>query len=100
MYIPFFRSDHVDPILRYIIVGLVAGWAAGSVMKGSSHRPLFDMLLGVLGAMAGGYIVRALGLAVQGGLLYPIIVAAIGACVVVTFARLASDFRRAADSAP
>jgi len=90
----------VDPTLWYIIVGLVVGWAAGLVMKGSGHRPIFDMLLGVLGAMAGGYVVRALGLAAQGGLLYPIIVAAIGACVGVTFARLASNFRRAPGIAP
>jgi uncharacterized membrane protein YeaQ/YmgE (transglycosylase-associated protein family) len=50
-------------ILWWIIVGLVAGWATGKIMKGSGYGFIVDTLLGIAGAVVGGFIARHLGLA-------------------------------------
>jgi uncharacterized membrane protein YeaQ/YmgE (transglycosylase-associated protein family) len=39
--------------LYIILVGLVAGWAAGKIMKGSGYGPLMDIVLGIVGAIVG-----------------------------------------------
>ena len=49
-------------ILRLLIVGLVAGWLAGRVMKGGGYGVLMDIVLGVLGAIVGGWIFGALNI--------------------------------------
>jgi uncharacterized membrane protein YeaQ/YmgE (transglycosylase-associated protein family) len=71
-------------LLWWIIVGLIAGWATGKIMRGSGYGPMADILLGIAGAIVGGWIMRALGGTGQGGTIYTIIVAIIGA-VVLTF---------------
>ena len=38
-------------IIAWIVVGLVAGWLAGQVMKGGGYGPLVDIVLGILGGM-------------------------------------------------
>jgi uncharacterized membrane protein YeaQ/YmgE (transglycosylase-associated protein family) len=70
-----------------LLVGLVAGWAAGKIMKGSGYGVLMDIVLGIVGALVGGFIMRALGF-YYGGLIANIIVAVIGAVVVVALARM------------
>ncbi len=47
-------------VLAWIIVGLIAGWLAGLVMKGSGYGALGDILLGIIGALIGGFIAGAL----------------------------------------
>ena len=41
-------------IVAWIIVGLIAGWAAGKVMKGGGYGILMDIILGILGGLFGG----------------------------------------------
>ena len=43
------------------LVGLVAGWAAGKIMKGSGYGLVMDLVLGVIGSIVGGWIMRILG---------------------------------------
>jgi uncharacterized membrane protein YeaQ/YmgE (transglycosylase-associated protein family) len=69
-------------LIWWIIVGLIAGWATGKIMKGSGYGLLTDTVLGLVGAVIGGEIMGALGFA-GGGLIYSIIVAIIGACLLV-----------------
>lgn len=69
--------------LWWIIVGLIAGWATGKIM-GGQHGFLMDIVLGIAGALVGGWIMRAVGFAGQGGMIYTILVA-IGGAVVLTF---------------
>jgi uncharacterized membrane protein YeaQ/YmgE (transglycosylase-associated protein family) len=69
-------------LIWWIIVGLIAGWATGKIMKGSGYGLLTDIVLGLVGAVIGGEIMGALGFA-GGGLIYSIIVAIIGACLLV-----------------
>ena len=73
--------------LYIILVGLVAGWAAGKIMKGSGYGPLMDIVLGVVGAIIGGWIMRALGYFTSGGLIASILVAILGAVVVIVVVR-------------
>ncbi len=47
-------------ILYLIIVGIIAGWAAGKLMKGSGYGVLMDLVLGILGAIVGGWVLRLL----------------------------------------
>lgn len=74
--------------LIYIaLVGLVAGWAAGKIMKGSGYGLLMDIVLGIVGAMVGNWIMRLLGFYTRGGLIVNILVAILGAVVVVAVVR-------------
>jgi uncharacterized membrane protein YeaQ/YmgE (transglycosylase-associated protein family) len=75
-------------ILWWIIVGLIAGWATGKIMKGSGYGAIMDILLGIAGAVVGGYIMQALGFSGQGGLIYTILVAILGAVLLTWLVRL------------
>jgi uncharacterized membrane protein YeaQ/YmgE (transglycosylase-associated protein family) len=75
-------------IIWWIIVGLIAGWITGKIMKGSGYGALMDIVIGIIGAIIGGFIMRALGFAGQGGMIYTIIVAVIGAIVLTLILRL------------
>jgi uncharacterized membrane protein YeaQ/YmgE (transglycosylase-associated protein family) len=70
-----------------ILVGLIAGWATGKIMKGSGYGPLIDILLGIAGAIVGGFILRILGFYTSGGIVPEILVAIFGAVVLVWLAR-------------
>jgi uncharacterized membrane protein YeaQ/YmgE (transglycosylase-associated protein family) len=58
-------------ILWWIIVGLIAGFMTGKIMKGSGYGVLGDIIVGIIGAVVGGFIMRALGHAGSGGLTTP-----------------------------
>ncbi len=66
-------------ILWWVIVGLIAGWATGKIMKGSGYGTLMDIIVGI-----GGFIMRAVGFSSSGGMIYTILVAILGA-VLLTF---------------
>jgi uncharacterized membrane protein YeaQ/YmgE (transglycosylase-associated protein family) len=70
-------------VLWWIIVGLIAGWATGKIMRGSGYGPLMDIVIGIAGALIGGWIMRVLGFAGQGGTICTILVA-IGGAIVLT----------------
>jgi uncharacterized membrane protein YeaQ/YmgE (transglycosylase-associated protein family) len=74
--------------LYIILVGLIAGWAAGKIMKGSGYGVLMDIVLGVLGAVVGSWILRLLGFYTSGGLIANILVAILGAVVLVGIVRM------------
>src|SRR3981081_3909720 len=70
--------------LWWIIVGLIAGWATGKIMRGSGYGAFVDIVIGIAGAIVGGWIMRAIGFQGQGGTIYTILVA-IGGAVVLTW---------------
>lgn len=80
-------------IIWWIIVGLIAGWATGKIMKGSGYGALMDIVIGIIGAIIGGFIMRSLGFAGSGGIIYTIIVAIIGAIILTLILRLISGSR-------
>jgi uncharacterized membrane protein YeaQ/YmgE (transglycosylase-associated protein family) len=57
-------------------------------MKGSGYGAIMDIVVGVIGAIVGGFIMRTLGFAGQGGMIYTIIVAVIGAVILTWIVRL------------
>jgi len=68
----------------WVIVGLIAGWATGKIMKSSGQGVLMDLVIGIAGAIFGGWIMRALGFAHRGSMIYTILVA-IGGAVILTW---------------
>jgi uncharacterized membrane protein YeaQ/YmgE (transglycosylase-associated protein family) len=72
----------------FIVVGLVAGWLAGKFMKGGGYGLIGDLVVGVLGAVLGGFLFSLLGVSLGGGLIGAIVVATIGAIVLIFLLRL------------
>jgi uncharacterized membrane protein YeaQ/YmgE (transglycosylase-associated protein family) len=75
-------------VLAWIVVGLIAGWLAGRVMKGGGYGVLADIILGILGGIVGGWIFGMLGIWQGRGMIGSIIVAFIGAVILVAITRL------------
>ena len=74
-------------IIWFILIGMVAGWLAGQIMKGSGFGVIGDIVVGILGAMLGGLLFNALQLP-WGGLVGSLIVATIGAILLIFILRL------------
>jgi uncharacterized membrane protein YeaQ/YmgE (transglycosylase-associated protein family) len=74
-------------ILWWIIVGLIAGWLTGKIMRGAGYGVIGDIILGILGAVIGGFIMRRFGFAGQGGLIYTVLVAVGGAVALTAVVR-------------
>ena len=75
-------------MLYSIIVGLIAGWLAGQVMKGGGYGVIVDIILGLLGGIVGGWLFGALGIWPGGGIIGSVIVSFIGAVVLVGITRM------------
>lgn len=76
-------------IIALIILGGLAGWIASALMRSTSHGVLGDILLGVLGALVGGIIMNFFGnTGITGFNIYSLIVAVIGAAVLIGIGRL------------
>ena len=65
--------------LSWIIIGLVAGWSAGKILKGNAYGPFMDIALGICGAVVGGMLMRSAGFSGYRGTTYTTLVAIIGA---------------------
>jgi uncharacterized membrane protein YeaQ/YmgE (transglycosylase-associated protein family) len=72
----------------FIIVGLIAGWLAGVIMKGGGFGVIGDIVVGIIGALLGGWLFSTMGVSTGGGLLGAIIVALIGAIILIFLLRL------------
>jgi uncharacterized membrane protein YeaQ/YmgE (transglycosylase-associated protein family) len=80
----------MDPqtIIIWLIVGAVAGWLAGQVVKGGGFGLVGDIVVGIIGAVVGGWLLPRLGIYIGGGIIAAIINAAIGAIIVLLVVRL------------
>jgi uncharacterized membrane protein YeaQ/YmgE (transglycosylase-associated protein family) len=74
--------------LYFLLVGLIAGWLAGQIMKGSGYGVLGDIVIGIVGAIIGGWLFGVLGLTIGGGLIGSICMALVGAIVLIFVVRL------------
>jgi uncharacterized membrane protein YeaQ/YmgE (transglycosylase-associated protein family) len=75
-------------LIYWLVVGLIAGWLAGVVMKGGGYGMVADIILGILGGLLGGWIFSNLGVGAGGGLIGGIVVAFIGAVILVAITRV------------
>jgi uncharacterized membrane protein YeaQ/YmgE (transglycosylase-associated protein family) len=74
-------------LISWIILGLIAGWIAGHLSRGRGFGCIVDVILGLIGAVIGGWIFTRLGI-VAGGFLGSLAAATVGAIVLVLIARL------------
>jgi len=74
-------------LLWFLIIGVAAGWLAGQLMKGGGFGLIGDLVVGVIGAFLGGWLLGALGI-VAGGLIGSLVTATVGAVVLLFLIRL------------
>jgi uncharacterized membrane protein YeaQ/YmgE (transglycosylase-associated protein family) len=77
-----------ETLLIIVLIGLVAGWLAGQIVKGSGFGVLNDILIGVIGAFIGNWLLARTGIHLGAGLLADILRATIGAVVLLLIVRL------------
>jgi uncharacterized membrane protein YeaQ/YmgE (transglycosylase-associated protein family) len=75
-------------VIYSIIVGLIAGWLAGQVMKGGGYGILMDIVLGLVGGILGGWLFGSLGIWPGGGVIGSILVSFVGAVILVALTRM------------
>jgi uncharacterized membrane protein YeaQ/YmgE (transglycosylase-associated protein family) len=77
-------------LIIFLLVGLVAGWLAGKVVRGGGYGLIGDMVIGVLGAIIGGFLLPKVGLGalVTVPIINAIVVATIGAVILLLVLRL------------
>lgn len=84
-------------LLSWIVVGLIAGWLAGQVMRGGGYGLMGDIIIGIVGGLLGGWLATSvlhIGADVNGINLGSILVAFLGAVVLLLVVRAISGGRR------
>jgi uncharacterized membrane protein YeaQ/YmgE (transglycosylase-associated protein family) len=82
-------------IIAWIILGLIAGWIASKIMHGSGSGLMINLVLGVVGAFVGGILISALGgVGITGFNLWSLVVAVLGAVVVLWIYNAIASRRR------
>ena len=69
-------------ILIFLAIGAVAGWLAGTILKGGGFGLVADIIIGILGAVVGGLLFGLLGISAN-GLIGSIVTATVGAIVLL-----------------
>jgi uncharacterized membrane protein YeaQ/YmgE (transglycosylase-associated protein family) len=78
----------VETVLIWILVGAIAGWLAGLVVRGFGFGVVGNIVVGILGAFLGGWLLGMTGLGFGGGILGSIVTAFIGAVVLLLIVRV------------
>jgi uncharacterized membrane protein YeaQ/YmgE (transglycosylase-associated protein family) len=74
-------------LIAWLIIGAIAGWLAGTFVKGGGFGLLGDIVVGIIGAFIGGWLAGVLGIHVGSGWISSILTAAIGAVVLLLLLR-------------
>ena len=84
-------------LIWWIIIGLIAGWLTGKLMKGSGFGFIMDMVVGLVGALVGGFIASRVGFGgvSEHGTIVSIIIAVIGAVLLTVILRMVTGNRAA-----
>jgi len=77
----------ITALIWWIVVGLIAGWAAGKIMKGGGYGTVMDIVLGIVGGIVGGAVLGLVGVHSE-GLIGSILVAIFGAVVLIWISRM------------
>jgi uncharacterized membrane protein YeaQ/YmgE (transglycosylase-associated protein family) len=80
-----------DSLIVILVVGIVAGWLAGQIMRGTGFGLIADLCIGVIGAFIGDWLLPKLGIHLGSGIAWQIISATIGAVLLLFISGL---FRR------
>lgn len=82
-------------MLWYLIVGIIAGWLAGMISRGSGFGLVGNLITGVVGAMVGGFIFNLLGINAY-GTVGSIVMSTVGAVVLLWIVRAFTGSRNTA----
>jgi uncharacterized membrane protein YeaQ/YmgE (transglycosylase-associated protein family) len=77
-----------ESLIIWLIVGGIAGWLAGMVVKGGGFGLIGDIVVGIVGALIAGWLLPQIGIAIGGGIIAAIINAFIGAVILLLIVRL------------
>ena len=84
-------------VLSWIVLGLIAGFLAGQFMKGGGYGLIGDIVLGIVGALVGGFLASTLlGIDVNGFNIVSILIAFVGACIIIAIGRMLTKSHAAA----
>jgi len=75
-------------IIIWLIVGAIAGWLAGMVVKGGGYGLIGDIVVGIVGALIAGWLLPRIGIVIGGGIIAAIINAFICAVILLIVLRL------------
>ncbi|HEX3810401.1 MAG TPA: GlsB/YeaQ/YmgE family stress response membrane protein [Rhizomicrobium sp.] len=78
----------LESLLIFLLIGAVAGWLAGQIMKGGGFGLIGDIIVGIIGAFIGGWLFGVLGVGIGGGIIGEIIAATVGAIILILIIRL------------
>jgi uncharacterized membrane protein YeaQ/YmgE (transglycosylase-associated protein family) len=81
-------------IIGSLIIGAIAGWLAGLIMKGSGFGILGNIIVGVLGAFVGGRLFGLLGISAESKLIGSLVTALVGAVVLLFIVGLLSKKKK------
>jgi uncharacterized membrane protein YeaQ/YmgE (transglycosylase-associated protein family) len=77
-----------ESILVILLVGLIAGWLAGQIVRGTGYGIVADICIGIIGALIGSWLLPQLGIHLGAGIVSAIIAATIGAILLLVILRL------------
>jgi uncharacterized membrane protein YeaQ/YmgE (transglycosylase-associated protein family) len=75
-------------LIGFLIMGAIAGWLAGKIMSGHGYGIIWDVVLGILGSFAGGFVFSLIFGTKPSGLIISFVVALVGAIVLVAIVHL------------
>jgi len=78
----------VQALIIWLVVGAIAGWLAGMVVKGSGYGLIGDIVVGILGGLIAGWLLPQVGIVIGSGIIAAIIDAFIGAVILLIALRL------------
>ncbi len=78
----------LEGLILFLLIGLAAGWLASRITRGGSLGLVGDLVVGVIGAILGGWMFSALGVSLGGGILGALLTALAGAIVLLYLLRL------------
>ena len=82
-----------ESLIVILAVGLIAGWLAGQIVRGTGYGIINDLIIGVVGAFIGGWLLPQLGIHLGAGIIAAIINATIGALLLLLVLRTRSRRR-------
>jgi uncharacterized membrane protein YeaQ/YmgE (transglycosylase-associated protein family) len=77
------RTVMIESLITWLIIGAVAGWLAGLIVKGYGFGLVGNIVIGIIGAVIAGWLLPMIGVVIGGGIIAAIIDAVIGAVILL-----------------
>ena len=77
----------ISSLVIFLLIGGLAGWLAGKFVRGQEFDLVRSIIVGVIGALFGGWLFGQLGINIGGGFIGDMVVAVIGACILLILVR-------------